>query len=80
MQFAPPENTLPIWVVCWNPADFPGKFTARRNFAGPGVMLVDKDVIVADRLITIRRMMIRNGLTRLPRQKEDDPVILEVWL
>jgi len=77
----PPDNVLPMWVVCQNPADYPGKFTARCHYVcGGGLTLVDKGVWVCERLITIRREMIRAGRTRLPRQQDDDPVILEVWL
>jgi hypothetical protein len=77
----PPDNVLPMWVVCRSPADYPGKFTARCQYVcAGGVTLVAREVMVCDRLITIRRKMIGAGLTRLPRQPDDEPQILEVWV
>jgi hypothetical protein len=73
-------SALEIWTVCFNPSDFPGKYTCRRQTVMGGAINADPDCLVADRLITIRRQMIRRGLTRMPRYEDDDPVIVEVWL
>jgi hypothetical protein len=77
----PQPDGLEIWTVCFNPSDFPGKYTCRRSTVmGKGETKVDPDCYVAERLITIRREMMRRGLLRMPRNEEDDPVIVECWL
>lgn len=74
------DDRLAIWVVCRNPADYPGKFTVRRQWPTAKGIIFDDEVMACDRLITIRRRMISMGLYRLPRQPGDSPVILETWL
>jgi hypothetical protein len=76
----PSPDGLEIWTVCFNPSDFPGKYTCRRTTVHKGASVVDPECYVAERLITIRREMMRRGLTRLARNEEDDPVIVECWL
>lgn len=67
---------LSIWVVYDHPTDWPDYFVAREWIGEqPGNMVtLERDL---DRL---RDRLRRMGLTRLERNEEDDPVILETWL
>lgn len=76
----PPEETMSQWVVCWSPADYPGKFTVRRHIIGRGWHKPTDEGYVSSNIEWIRELMLRKGLARMPRQPEDQPVIVEVWL
>lgn len=68
-----------LFCVYHNPADFPGQYVARR-WVG-----LDPDyapAAVAPTLEEVREKLLKDnpGLTRLDRQENDDPVIVETWL
>lgn len=71
---------LPIWTVCRFPADFPNQFTARKSTVLAGKVEISTEVYVADTLAQIRTQMQDMGLTCLPRDPKDDPVIVESWI
>jgi len=73
-------DDLAIWTVCRFPTDFPNQFTARKSTIQTGTVEVSSEVIVADTLAQIRAQMEHMGLTRLPRDPADDPVIVEAWI
>lgn len=63
------------WCVYRRPSDFPNQYVARwHNPEGPTAL-----VMIAKSIWKIRREMILNGLFRIPRQPEDDAVIVETW-
>lgn len=76
--------SMPMIVVYKNPKDFPGQFVARRfeckpdgtcqSFTKPVAVKLDYD--------KVREAVKANlpGATRIARDPQDDPVILEVWL
>lgn len=75
------EKSKPFVVYCVyeNPADFPGKFVARR-WVG-----MDPDyapAAVSDTLEGVHRILmeIDPNLIRAERNPGDDPVIVETWL
>lgn len=73
-----PVNALIVWVVYWSPSDFPGLWVLRPQWALP-----DGQVVVHPRpAITPRYELlpIPEGLVRIPRDPEDDPTIVEVWI
>lgn len=74
------ESKLSIWTVCRFPADFPGKYTARRHYVDGTGSWPTTEVIVADDLQSIRAAMADMGLVCFVRDKSDDPVIVESWL
>lgn len=68
--------SIPIICVCYNPSDFPGKYTAR-------VFAVEKPspyVVVKDTLDEIRKVIPKERFVNVGRKPEDDPVIVEAWL
>jgi hypothetical protein len=77
------SEVLSVWVVCKHPSDYPDKYTAREHLviADAAVDLKAKnEVLVAARLQPLRLLLAQKGLTRMPPDPNDDPVILEVWL
>jgi hypothetical protein len=67
---------LTIWTVYDHPKDYPNNYVARR-FEND---IPQHEFMVCPDLETIRLLMVCKGLTRIPRQEGDDPVIVEVWL
>lgn len=70
---------LSMWVIYYNPTDYPGKTLARRW----DVTTVDtptNEILVSDNLLDLRVRFESMGLVCLGRSPEDDPVILEVWV
>jgi hypothetical protein len=80
MKKSEPENKeiLNLWTICKNPADYPNKFTARQFIIKPNKIIITHNLIVEDTLEEIRQHM--QGLVRIPRDINDDPVIVEIWI
>ena len=64
-----------IWTVYYSPADYPGKFVARRWILD----MPTTDVLVDDTLPALRERL-PPGLYRMNRNPQDDPVIIETWI
>ena len=71
------EGDLWIWTVTYGTSDMPGKYAARPH----SVRLQGAFgwALVADTLAELRGQL-PWGMTQLPRQPEDDPVIVESWI
>ena len=77
------KEALEIWTVYERPKDFPGKFVCRLFRIYPGHTSRDgpTDIgFVEDTLEAVRERMRGRGLTMLPRDPSDDPVIVECWI
>lgn len=74
-------QTLSIWTIYDHPLDYPHGFIARRwSITGKGAEATN-DVVTADTLVEVRRLLpAPHGLFRLPRQDGDDPKIVESWI
>ncbi len=69
------EGELAIWTIYEHPKDYPNKFIARK-------FIRDKptsDIKVGETLVEVRGLL-PIGLTRMDRNIEDDPVIVETWI
>jgi hypothetical protein len=66
---------LQLWTVYENPRDYPGKFVAR-------LFLNDEPTQIHHVAATLWQLleMIPENLVRIPRDPQDDPCILEVWI
>lgn len=71
------RGDLLIWTICENPSDYPGQFTARPHSGRKNVPL--DFVLTAPTLDAIRELL-PPGLTSLPLDPNDDPVIVETWI
>ncbi len=74
-------STLSLWTIYDHPIDYPEHFVARQFLVtGDGTVLTDS-VITSSQLQTLRDTFEWDmGLACLPRNPEDDPKIVEVWL
>ncbi len=70
------QCSLPCIVVYDHPKDFPDAFVARL-FDGEQPTEVHAQ---ADTLEVLYTQLPLQGLARIPRYQQDDPVILEAWI
>lgn len=73
------RGLLPIWTVYNRPSDYPDGYIARMHLTGNGEMAATDLTIKAD-LSDIRRVLRLAGLTKMNREPEDVPQIVESWL
>ena len=70
---------LLIWTIYDHPLDYPEWFVARPHIIRPKKTgPVPMHLIATD--LNALRALLPDGLTRLERQPNDDPFILEVWV
>lgn len=73
------SDVLSMWTVYNHPSDHPDHWVARRwEILASGPSPTD-DKLLAGSVEDVRAML-PEGLFRLDRQEEDDPVIFETWL
>jgi hypothetical protein len=72
-------HTLHIWTVYDHPRDYPDSYVARLTLVGAGVTQPSNVMFTADTLEELRSLL-PPGMTYFPRDEQDDPVILEVWI
>lgn len=83
--FAREENrqTLEHYVIYERPKDYPDKFVVRRWVIKAGneeeALIADKAAVLVNTLEQARAV-VPQGLYRIPRAQEDDPVIVETWI
>jgi|SRR5580765_6651729 len=80
------DGHLVLWTLTYNPSDYPQLYIARPSILIRNTQISIKPevtalaaILMADTLTELRNIL-PIGLTCLPRQSEDDPVIVEVWL
>ena len=66
--------SLEIWVIYDHPRDDPEMFVARM-----WVLDQPTGITFASPSLDLLRRMLPPGLHMMPRQENDDPVILETW-
>lgn len=66
---------IEMWVVYDSPEDLPGRFVARK-----WLDLNPTDHVRQAKTLEWLRQQLPIGLSRLERQEQDDPKIVEVWL
>jgi hypothetical protein len=70
---------LAMWVVYESPADYPGRWVARRHLiAESGSYPTKEHLVAADRETLVA--LLPPGLVRVDRDPADPPIIREVWL
>lgn len=73
---------LEIFTVYWRPLDYPEHCVVRRSWIRPGETDRVNDPVLWAQAATIEeaREAIPEGLFCIPRQEDDDPVIVECWI
>lgn len=73
------NRVFTVWVVYYDPLDFPGKFVVRQQHALPnGAVAYDFKPCVRDTLEEARAC-IPEGLFWMPRAEQDVRAIVETW-
>ena len=73
------RERLPLFTVTDHPRDYPDYYVARLHLTLPGVEVLPFAIMDRD-LETLRATLRALGLTLIPRDPTDDPVILESWI
>ena len=75
-------SELSMWTVYDHPKDHPDHFIARRWDIGIGRGQPTSETILSEDLGELRDRLIERypDLYCIPRQEDDDPVIVETWL
>jgi hypothetical protein len=66
-------------IVYFNPSDCPGKYVIRKVLIDDGKFHMEKAAIILDSYAQVREF-IPDGLVRMSRHQDDDPVIVETWI
>lgn len=67
------------WTIYRHLEHYPDKFVAREWEKRDGFPCLTGDEIIETNLDTIRRLLHDKGKTRLPRDENDSPMIVEGW-
>ena len=73
------QNPTEQWAVYERPLDYPDQFIARRWIIEDGEPKPTNDIFLAPTLSSLRSKL-PGGLLRIPRFKNDDKTIVEVWI
>jgi hypothetical protein len=68
-----------MWTVCDRPLNHPNGFIARRFEVGEGRTTPTEDTLTGE-LEHLREIFERAGLVKIPRDKDDEPQIVENWI
>jgi hypothetical protein len=68
-----------MWTIYKHPLDYPDAWVARRLIVRAGQIWMTYDMFTADTLDEVRALL-PQGLDRIDRSPNDDPVIAEVWI
>lgn len=71
---------LCMWTIYDHPDDLPDKFVARRWEIHGAMPFATDEIRSSDSLEHLRYQFAREGLLCLPRDRSDDPVVVETWL
>jgi hypothetical protein len=69
----------PMWVIYFDPLDYPKKFVVRTWWIGAGKLEAELGPIVRDSLREAREALPPEASTRLNRAPVDEKVIVELW-
>lgn len=72
------DNYLTIWVIYDHPADHPYDFVVRPSYVYPGRVAFGPAKMSGT--LEGARDLLPEGLYRMDRDPDDDPVIVETWL
>lgn len=75
-------DDLVMWTVTDHPSDYPNCYVARKTLVRSGVAdpIMTNDIVLSPDLEGLERMLANQGMVKLMRAPEDDPVIVGVWL
>lgn len=74
------SGQLLIWTIYDHPRDYPHAFVVRRSVIDGPVPKADMQPWALTHTLDAARESLPPGLTCMPRQAGDDPVIVECWI
>ena len=74
------NNELTMWAIYDHPKDYPDLYVARMFLVSSGNGAPTSNIKTNSDLDVIRSEMRNLGLVQIPRDVNDDPVIIETWL
>lgn len=74
------RRKIKIYVVYFNPSDFPGRYVRRIQCTEKGHILYSPTLFANEATLDALRDKIPMDCVRLDRHPEDDPVIVETWI
>ena len=69
-----------MYVIYWRPIDYPDSYVVRGWTIGPGTMRSDEQPTAVTESLKKARGHIPAGMQITLPSKDDDPVIVEVWI
>lgn len=69
----------PMWVIYFDPLDYPQKWVVRRWSIGEGKVEADREAIIYTTLQEARNSLPWQASTRLNRAPCDEKQIIEMW-
>lgn len=76
----PGGDAFEMWTIYDHPSDAPEFFVARKWLITGGAAIATGETMSEEDIDTLRKYFQIGGMTCLPRQPGDDPVIVESWL
>lgn len=75
-----PRTSLSLWVIYYNPSDYPGAYVVREQWVREGKITRAKQCVAVPTLDEARKAIpLRMHLYRIPAGPGDDPVVVETW-
>ena len=74
------REVISMRVIYWSPRDYPQQCVVRKFFIIPNGSIPLPYVVAFRDILTARRAMVAQGLSCLPRERGDDPCIVETWI
>jgi hypothetical protein len=74
------DDGLAVYVLYYNPSDYPGLYVVRRQVATATSITVDPEPMAVTDTLMGARALLPVGLHRIERDIIDEPQIVETWL
>lgn len=74
------REAFSVWTIFEKPLDYPDQYVARRFEIAGGEPKPTSEVLTSLFLEKLREEMRARGLYCLPRNKNDEPQIVECWI
>jgi hypothetical protein len=75
-----PEDALALWVIYDHPRDYPDYYVLRPQIVAGAKVVTSTVAWTSKSVEALREVMEDMGLHCMPRQDDDDPVIVETWI
>lgn len=74
------SSIIQLYAITHKTSDYGDKFVVRIFDIGPGLYAPRREPFALEDTLEAARAKLPKGLQRLPRDQNDDPVIVESWV